>query len=387
MQLLPLETVSLKKVTMLNSIVGKRRSANFNFDDNRCVFKFTIPSVKYKQHFFFKIKLSDHLIWVCLDRLPDPSFFSKEFKDIDLQKLPDAVKPVVFEAAMDKVFSQIEKALGVVLSLEEFVEAMPEHLPSESLTFAFKSQTSGQVFRGTIHMELPAIQFLAALIERQRPVLTNKFNALRVPVRLGIGELIISAKEYAGIRENDIILFDALKYVDSGDCIARFGRNYSFNAKFTEGTVTLGTIMDEEMAENMPKDLDAELGEDTMAAASDHEGLEDESESHIHTHSVAPSAQHKEPQDASTDGEDFEEEANEGAHPLSNLPVRLVFEVGRRTIPLDELKSLQEGFVFELMNPPSKPVTIRANGQIIGSGELLQIGDRVGVRVAKFNKQ
>ena len=55
--------------------------------------------------------------------------------------------------------------------------------------------------------------------------------------------------------------------------------------------------------------------------------------------------------------------------------------MGRIQLTLGELKGIQPGFSFELEKTTEKPVTIRANGKIIGTGELVQIDERIGVRV------
>ncbi len=63
------------------------------------------------------------------------------------------------------------------------------------------------------------------------------------------------------------------------------------------------------------------------------------------------------------------------------IEIGLTFEVGRKEITIGELSQLQPGHTFELATPAQRPVTIRANGRAIGHGELVQIADRLGVRI------
>lgn len=62
-----------------------------------------------------------------------------------------------------------------------------------------------------------------------------------------------------------------------------------------------------------------------------------------------------------------------------DIPVRLSFELGERTLSLQELQQLQVGQVIDLDKPLAACVQVRANGVLIGSGELVQINDRLAV--------
>lgn len=67
--------------------------------------------------------------------------------------------------------------------------------------------------------------------------------------------------------------------------------------------------------------------------------------------------------------------------PLDSVPIRLVFEVGRIDILLAELGGLAPGQVLELSGDAAAPIGILANGKRIGAGELVRIGDHIGIRI------
>lgn len=69
---------------------------------------------------------------------------------------------------------------------------------------------------------------------------------------------------------------------------------------------------------------------------------------------------------------------------VGEVPVHLVFELGRTEIPLSELEALQAGYVFELGKPLSQSVDILANGHRVGTGELVRLGETIGVRVSRL---
>ena len=69
---------------------------------------------------------------------------------------------------------------------------------------------------------------------------------------------------------------------------------------------------------------------------------------------------------------------------LDELPVTVSFDLGESALALREVKLLQPGYAFELARGLERPVTVRANGAIVGSGELIQVGDCLGVRLVEL---
>lgn len=66
------------------------------------------------------------------------------------------------------------------------------------------------------------------------------------------------------------------------------------------------------------------------------------------------------------------------------LEITLRFDLGELTLSLGELQQVQPGYSFELDLPTSGEVRIVSGAQLIGRGELVQIEDRLGVRVTAF---
>lgn len=70
---------------------------------------------------------------------------------------------------------------------------------------------------------------------------------------------------------------------------------------------------------------------------------------------------------------------------LDRLEVTLRFEVGDVAVPLAELRAVAPGYVFELPQPlKQSEVRIVANGNRIGTGTLIAVGNRLGVRITAF---
>ncbi|AGS25371.1 type III secretion system cytoplasmic ring protein SctQ [Rhizobium etli] len=66
---------------------------------------------------------------------------------------------------------------------------------------------------------------------------------------------------------------------------------------------------------------------------------------------------------------------------LDNVEITLIFECGRWSMPLGELRNAGEGHVFELGRPIDGPIDIVANGRRIGRGDIVRIGDELGIRL------
>ncbi len=70
---------------------------------------------------------------------------------------------------------------------------------------------------------------------------------------------------------------------------------------------------------------------------------------------------------------------------LESLEIDLEFKAGSLKMPLAELKSVQEGYVFDLKpNLHTTYITIHANGRPIARGVFVNMGKRLGVRVIEL---
>lgn len=64
-----------------------------------------------------------------------------------------------------------------------------------------------------------------------------------------------------------------------------------------------------------------------------------------------------------------------------DIPLTVVVEVGRIQISVQKLLELQPGNLLELDVHAENGVDLVVNGKAIGKGELLKIGDALGVRI------
>jgi type III secretion protein Q len=86
--------------------------------------------------------------------------------------------------------------------------------------------------------------------------------------------------------------------------------------------------------------------------------------------------------DSTTEAPKRLENLDEGE--IDQLPVKLVFELGRAEMSLGEVKRVAQGSVIPLSRSLDEAVDIVANGRRIGQGSIVRIGDAIGVRVERL---
>jgi flagellar motor switch/type III secretory pathway protein FliN len=80
--------------------------------------------------------------------------------------------------------------------------------------------------------------------------------------------------------------------------------------------------------------------------------------------------------------------SQESIQALEALPVKVSFDLGSVTVALSALRRWQPGEAIELTAPVSERqvVNIRANGMLIGQGELVDIDGHLGVIVSTLSE-
>jgi flagellar motor switch protein FliN/FliY len=69
---------------------------------------------------------------------------------------------------------------------------------------------------------------------------------------------------------------------------------------------------------------------------------------------------------------------------LKDVEVELTLEIGRRRMKIEEILRLSTGATIELSKAAGEPIDIYVNGQLLGRGEAVVVGDRYGVRITEL---
>jgi type III secretion system YscQ/HrcQ family protein len=80
------------------------------------------------------------------------------------------------------------------------------------------------------------------------------------------------------------------------------------------------------------------------------------------------------------------QEQGDASLAIDTMPIVLDFHLGHVSMPLSALPAaLAPGYVIELGRPlDSNAVSVRANGQLLAHGELIQVGDQLAVRISRI---
>ena len=270
--------------------------------------------------------------------------------------VPDVIRCALLADALAPLAAALEQATRQTLTL-----AAPE--PGEALPAT--AQASGEptddasplrfvlgVPDGTWHahgallFDDPRYLMLACPGAPPLPALDARdFDTLPVPLAFRIGSTRLTQREFASLRHGDIIAIEQWKPSGAGlVCRAATpgARGLVLDARVVGARITID---------------------------------------HIQT-SEAPSMNASSPPEPPTDGT----QGNAGgAHTgvLDALEVDASFELERRTLTLAQLKAMQPGFVIELDQPLNQSVIrILANGMEVGTGHLIAVGNKLGVRVS-----
>ena len=72
---------------------------------------------------------------------------------------------------------------------------------------------------------------------------------------------------------------------------------------------------------------------------------------------------------------------------FANVPIDLEAELGRRTMTLDAILGLRVGSVIRLSRSAGENIDVLAGGHPLGSGEIVIIEERFGVRITDFKEE
>ena len=71
---------------------------------------------------------------------------------------------------------------------------------------------------------------------------------------------------------------------------------------------------------------------------------------------------------------------------FANMPIDLEAELGRERMTMAAVLALQAGSVIKLPRSAGENIDILAGGTLLGSGEIVVIEERFGIRITDFKE-
>jgi type III secretion protein Q len=241
--------------------------------------------------------------------------------------LPPALRLALAETAFAALSERVESLSRRPLRLLALDAMAPQLLGMEGLGWQMHSKRDTHA--GELWLSPDGIGLLAAAFQRLASPQALRLDLSKLPVRFRFcaGWTSVKMTALARLAVRDVILFDESWLSRDGGITVSVGRNAAFRG------VIRGAMI--EVTDGL-----VPIMEDV-----------------------------------------FDDDHQESDDPLDDLPVRVSFDLGERSMPLHELRSLAAGFIFDLGRELRQAVHIRANGMLIGEGELVDIEGRIGVVV------
>ncbi|MCB1108010.1 MAG: type III secretion system cytoplasmic ring protein SctQ [Chlamydiia bacterium] len=183
---------------------------------------------------------------------------------------------------------------------------------------------------------------------------SHLYEEIMIDAALVAGETHLSQETWKNIQKGDFVLLDHCSYypnLKKGTFQLRVDQTPLFQTKIKEDAIKLLDYAHTFEVKSMDDEtLEEPFNESTEEAVSVEEAPE--------TPMVSP----------------------------KKVPISLTVEVAKLKMNLDKLLKLKPGNVLELGIQPEKGVSLVANGKCVGKGELLQIGDVIGVKITQLGE-
>ena len=261
--------------------------------------------------------------------------YAHQFPQAALDVFPEHLALAGLQLAWRESMERLEQLGGRRVRLLRATRAAPDALDAAPFRFrlSLDSAPARDGVDGVIGADAPGLGLLGLLARRLPPATRLIDPDMPVPVRLELGEMRLTLPALRALAVNDVLLPDTV--IEAQPVLwLRADPRHAARARIEEHTLIIESVFQE----------------DSFMATSVSTSRHDE----------------------------------QGPVSLDDIELRVVFDLGEKILKLGELAALQPGQVLALEVPASRLVAIRANGRLIGRGELVRLAETVGVRVMEL---
>lgn len=208
---------------------------------------------------------------------------------------------------------------------------------------------------------------------------------LSLEVALEVANSQISFKDWRKVKVGDCVILDRCTYdpqTKKGSLVLTLNGDPLFRGRFKEEGIKILEYPIYEETTGM-KDEEFEKEEDFFEDFEDED--EDEDEEDEDEESFELEGEEEEESLGKAEKKIRPEKSSEKPSiPPEKIPLLLTIEVGRIRMNAHELMNLVPGNLLELNVVPEQGVDIVLNGKKVGRGELIRIGEVLGVRILQL---
>ncbi|MCB1118777.1 MAG: type III secretion system cytoplasmic ring protein SctQ [Chlamydiia bacterium] len=254
--------------------------------------------------------------------------------------------------------------------------------------------------------------FKAHYSARTMKISPSMRNRVEIPLHVEVGKLTMPINDWKKVNKGDFVLLDhcSLRAEDEekGRVLLTLNGTPVFRAKLKQGNIQILEFPAIHEEEQPMEPLDSEEEEETMIEDEDEdsewdteEEFNEDEDSEWDTEEEFNEDEEEEDEEEEEFNEDEEEEDEEEEEqeakapsapavkqrPLpkpEEIPLHIAVEVGKLNVTLQKLAEMQPGNLLDLNVHPEDGVDLVINGKCIGKGELLRMGESLGVRIIEI---
>lgn len=262
-----------------------------------------------------------------------------------LPAVPDGVAQALLEAALADLLATLQTLGRGAPQLVDWTagEAPATALPPHAFDLVLRADAGPEAIAATLHADGLGLLLLAGLVARRPPAPGLEQDQVPLTLRAEFGFCRLTLDEVSGLAPGDVVLMDTCFLGGQGTLWLNAGARAGLHVAYAQAQApTAGN------AATPPSFTILHPWTDTMPA-------------------VSPA------DEAPANGA--------AAAALDALPVRLSFDLGEVSLTLAQLRALQPGQTLDLGHPLAGAVRIRANGALVGEGDLVEIDGQLGVSI------
>ncbi|WP_379071226.1 type III secretion system cytoplasmic ring protein SctQ [Mesorhizobium sp. UC74_2] len=330
---LELETVPEDQLAAVNAFYKHRRAIDVTLAGQPAKIATAWPVAPADGQSSCKLglKIGDHFAELVIPLALAELLLATVDKTARLENLLPRHAALLLETAAADELDALEARLQA--TIEFATVEKPESSP-ETRPFGFILSIGDQLMKCTLHLDDGALLTrLSRLLDEADRSVPQFPAALPLPVRLWCDVLASSLGEVRGLKPGDVVLLaeQATTVLVIGDRLIAPASTSASGTVVTAAPVVITGSKWEWM-----------MGQDTGATG---HALDDVT--------------------------------------LDDLPVALAFEIGRKAMPLGDIRKLAAGAIVQL-DGTGQAVDIVANGKRVGQGEMIRIGESLGVRITRM---